>query len=303
LHQSHCLFVQIDSPAHEGAFFRSAFLCRTADYNPWSGACTVFQSRCGDFPEFYDRHIHRVVQNTEFASGVTKCPLLISKTVFGVDFILIFLLVNLYSQSGIGIGHLFGTCQPEHLYHVYRLNGCSFQIFAHAIHVNASDASSRMGGVVPFLTALTIDFFHLCQCGQCVGVLLYELKVRLATHLNCCYVLSGEVPYLMKYLLLKTSEDTFNRLALSVVGHCRFMQNGDLIKETLCGKFGMTALIVIYYFVWPNACEFYCLAKCPVLAVECFFRGNVIANQCFAIGIHHFIDGSGTHLSGFVPVV
>ena len=107
----------------------------------------------------------------------------------------------------------------------------------------------------------------------------------------------------MEYLLLETSEDAFNRLALSVVGHCRFVQNGNLIKKALCGKFIVSALIVVYYFVWTDTCEFYRLAECPVLAVECFFRGDVIAYQCFAVGIHHFVDGSGAHLSCFVPVV
>ena len=107
----------------------------------------------------------------------------------------------------------------------------------------------------------------------------------------------------MEYLLLKTSKGTFNRLTLSVIWHSGLVQNGNLIKKALCGKFGMTTLIVIYYFVWTDTCKIYRHTECAILAVECFFRSDVVTYQCLTIGIHHFVDGSGAHLSGFIPVI
>ena len=63
-----------------------------------------------------------------------------------------------------------------------------------------------MRGIVPLLAAFLVYLFHFLQCGKGVGILFDELHVGMAAFLYGGDVLSREVPYLVQYLRLETTE-------------------------------------------------------------------------------------------------
>ena len=189
---------------------------------------------------------------------------------------------------------------PEH---VERRDGRRFGVDRLGVHVNPALTCSRVGRLVPLLATPSVELPDLLERGQVAPVGKDELPVGMALVFLGRHVLTGEEPVAVQVALLKAAEDALDRFRLPVVGLRGDGQLGHVVEEVAVLQFAVSALVVEADLVRLAAggLERHLVGK--ELCLHVLPRADVVAQQDFAVGVHHLVDAAGGHSSLRVAVV
>ena len=292
-------------PADEAALLGRLLLTGAADLDVLPGE--------GDEPQLplrvscverHGGHILRVVADEEVAADVAPEELPVGQAFRGQHLPRVALSVDrlLQPRGGVFRGVLLVPLaeDPEH---VERRDGRRFGVLGLAVHVDPPAACGRVRRLVPLLTTPGVELPDLLERGQVAPVGKDELTVGVALVLPGRHVLTGEEPVAVQVALLKAAEDALDRFRLPVVGLRGDGQLGHATEEVAVLQFAVSALVVEADLVRLAAGGLERHLVGEELCLHVLPRADVVAQQDFAVGVHHLVDAAGGHSSLRVAVV
>ena len=291
--------------ADEAAFLGRLLLTGAADLDVLPGE--------GDEPQLplrvscverHGGHILRVVAHEEVAADVAPEELPVGQAFRGQYLPRVALSVDrlLQPRGGVFRGVLLVPLaeDPEH---VERRDGRRFGVDGLSVHVDPRPTRGRVRRLVPLLATPRVELPDLLKGGQVAPVGEDELAVGVALVFLGRHVLTGEEPVAVQVALLEAAEDALDRFRLPVVGLRGDGQLGHAAEEVAVLQFAVSALVVEADLVRLAAGDLECHLVGEELCLHVLPRADVIAQQDFAVGVHHLIHAAGGHSTLRVAVV
>ena len=235
--------------------------------------------------------------------GVLPSPFNVRHSWFTHHLVGSFLALDGYLDSAGCEGAHAVALNPEHFHHVIRCHRWCLRIHALFIHVDSSLTRGRMCHFVPFLSELYIQSFQFLERWKVCPVCLDELQVRMADVLLGGNVLSGEVPFLVKYLALQSVEEVLNRFAGSIEWGCRTMGEADFTEELLVLQFLVSTLVIIYDFVGLVSAHLDGHSVTQILGFIVLAVADAETKEAFRVSVYYLIYAGGSYLAVLILVV